>query len=218
MHQRVLPVSVGGSGAMTHEMCAEFGAAANFTGDGVVYGVEYGEQCWVGNLSKSAQKLNNSECEAIPCGGNPKQACGGPYKIQAFTATCEEVAMQPVLLSAARSGSNTTSLSTVNVHSRLIEGAWNILRVLVEDDRLRVWLNPSFADVTGASIPPADEVKPPKQPSPLLDGSLICTTASQGGRMLSAKAVGQWRLDYASVLPNRHIKTDDNEMGGIVRI
>lgn len=44
MHQRVLPVSVGGSGAMTHEMCAEFGAAANFTGDGVVYGVEYGDR------------------------------------------------------------------------------------------------------------------------------------------------------------------------------
>ena len=65
---------------MTHEMCAEFGAAANFTGDGVVYGVEYGEQCWATNLSKSAQKLNESACEALPCCGNPKQACGGPSK------------------------------------------------------------------------------------------------------------------------------------------
>ena len=209
MHQRVLPVPVGASNSMTHEVCAEFGAAANLTGDGVVYGVEYGEQCWAGSISKSAQKLNESECEALPCGGNPQQACGGAYKLQAFTATCKAVAMQPVLLSAARTGSNTAPpLGTVDVRSRLIEGAWNILRVLVEEDRLRVWLNPTFADVTGASIPPADEVTPPKQPSPLLDAKL---TMAGKGRVLSAKAVGQWRLDYASVLPNRHIKTDDDE-------
>ena len=119
--------------------------------------------------------------------------------------------MRPVLLSAARTGNNTASLATVNVRSRLMEGAWNILRVLVEDNRLRVWLNPNFADVTGASIPPADEVKPPKQPSPLLDVNL--TTVGKG-RVFTAKAVGQWRLDYASVLPNRHIKTDDDETGG----
>ena len=117
--------------------------------------------------------------------------------------------MRPVSLSATRTGmgSNVAPLGTADVRSRLIEGAWNILRVLVEEDRLRVWLNPTFADVTGASIPPVDEVKPPKQPSPLLDANL---TVSGRGRVLSAKAVGQWRLDYASVLPNRHIKIDDD--------
>jgi hypothetical protein len=197
MHQRVLPVGVGESGAMTHEMCAALGAASNVTGTGVAYGVEYGEQCWAGNLSANAKKLNESECEAIPCGGNPIQACGGPYKIQAFTASCEIAPERPVKLTAALVG-HTKAFDSFDVGSRLVEGAWNILRVLVEHNRVRVWLNPTFADVTGASGPPADENQPPHPPKPLIDANV---TASVKRRLLSAKADGQWRIDYASVLP-----------------
>merc|ERR1712194_533950 len=39
----------------------------------------------------------------------------------------------------------------------VVMASWNMLRVLVQDERVRVWFNPQFSDVTGASVPPADE-------------------------------------------------------------
>lgn len=198
MHDRLLPVPVGGSGAMTHEMCAAFAAFHNITGDGAVYGVEDGEQCWAGKMSTNAQKLNESDCEAIPCGGDPNQACGGPYKIQAFTAACEAEAEEPVMITATLPG-RAQALGTVDVRSRLVQGAWNILRVLVKEDRLVLWCNPNFADVTGASVPPTDERRAPHPPKPLIDLRLVAPVKSR--RALSARATGEWRIDYASVLP-----------------
>ena len=198
MHQRVLPTPVGVSGAMTHEICAAMGAAENFTGSSAVYGVEYGEQCWAGKLSTSAKKANESECEAIPCVGDSNQACGGPYRLQAFTASCKAAPERPVSMRAALGG--TRVISSVSVGSRLIEGAWNILRVIVGQHRLRVWLNPTFADVTGASrVPPADETKRAHPPKPLIDVNF--STPVKRRHSLSATANGQWRIDYASVLP-----------------
>lgn len=84
----------------------------------------------------------------------------------------------------ALGSTNNRVLGAVNVGSRLVEGAWNILRVIVEQDRFRLWLNPTFADVTGASVPPADSTEPPHPPKPLIDVNL--TTRVQRRHALSA--------------------------------
>ena len=44
MHARVLPLAVGSTAVMTHEICGAFCAAANVSGQGDLCGVEYGEQ------------------------------------------------------------------------------------------------------------------------------------------------------------------------------
>jgi hypothetical protein len=33
-------------------------------------------------------------------------------------------------------------IGTADIHGRIVTNAWNILRVLVEENRVRVWLNP----------------------------------------------------------------------------
>ena len=94
-----------------------------------------------------------------------------------------------------------TPLAQVNVTQRLVVGGWNILRVLCKAGRVQVWLNPNFADVVGASAPPADLQRAPQPPAPLVDSPVPSagTVALVG---LNATApLGAWRLDYASVLP-----------------
>lgn len=93
------------------------------------------------------------------------------------------------------------TIATVDVGGRLVSAAWNMLRVLIANGRVRVWLNPNFADVTGASVPPVDERRAPRAPAPLID-THVDIFRGGGSAGLSARAsTGQWRIDYASVLP-----------------
>ena len=98
------------------------------------------------------------------------------------------------------------TIATVDVGDQMVDSAWNMLRVLVGHGRARVWLNPNFADITGASGPPKDELRVPSAPPPLIDAQLdidnIFGEPGGGHGGLSARAsTGQWRIDYASVLP-----------------
>ena len=81
----------------------------------------------------------------------------------------------------------------------LVIGAWNLLRVALDDEGLRVWFNPQFPDVTGASVAPAGTT--PK----LMPPRLALRTKSAAPRVppkLSAKAAGGTvRIDYMSILP-----------------
>ena len=209
MRARVLPVPTGTSGYMTHAMCAAFGAAKNLTGPDVVYGVEYGEQCWGELMVNGSQRLNASACEATPCGGDPTEACGGPYKLQAFKASCKPVVKNPVHITVSKSGSaqsatetaQTQPIALADVSSRLVAGSWNILRAVVTQSRIQVFLNTNFKDVV-----PADEGQPPHPPTPLIDaklsedeGGAAASLSGSGG--LSVRATGQWRVDYVGVLP-----------------
>ena len=73
-----------------------------------------------------------------------------------------------------------------------------MLRVLIQADRVRVWLNPSFADITGAHVPPADEAHPPHTPAAIADAK---STAAAKAGLAAHVSTGQWRIDYASALP-----------------
>ena len=110
--------------------------------------------------------------------------------------TCTGGVVSPHLTASSPSGK---TLATKNVTGRLVGQGWNLLRVLTEPHRLRVWLNPNFADITGASAPPGDLAAPPHSPTPLVD------VAVQGGDAAPGLSVsttnGAWYVDYASVLP-----------------
>ena len=74
--------------------------------------------------------------------------------------------------------------------------------------------NPQFSDVTGGSVPPADEAAPLVPMPPRIDvhlgryrsGAPAETRAARraapsSGRMVLGAAGGDFRIDYASVLP-----------------
>ena len=115
--------------------------------------------------------------------------------------TVDAVANGTATLAISARQQYATPLAQVNVTQRLVVGGWNILRVLCKAGRVQVWLNPNFADVVGASAPPADLQRAPQPPAPLVDSPVPSagTVALVG---LNATApLGAWRLDYASVLP-----------------
>eukprot|EP00927_Polykrikos_kofoidii_P012849 TRINITY_DN15577_c0_g2_i1.p1 TRINITY_DN15577_c0_g2~~TRINITY_DN15577_c0_g2_i1.p1 ORF type:complete len:560 (-),score=80.06 TRINITY_DN15577_c0_g2_i1:8-1513(-) len=93
------------------------------------------------------------------------------------------------------------SFDVMKVEGGVVLKSWNMLRVLVQNGRVRVWFNPQFSDVTGASVPPADEVSTTAMP-PRID---VATTgkATGGDFVISTrrKNRGNFRVDYVSVLP-----------------
>ena len=64
--------------------------------------------------------------------------------------------------------------------------------------RARAWINPQFPDVTGASVPPADERAPPVPMPPRIDVTGV--QAGAGAASLVATG-GAFRVDYVSILP-----------------
>jgi len=93
------------------------------------------------------------------------------------------------------------SFDVSKVEGGVVMASWNMLRVLVQDERVRVWFNPQFSDVTGASVPPADEQSMQAMP-PRID---IATKgkASGGDLVISTPGTNKKnvRVDYVSVLP-----------------
>jgi hypothetical protein len=97
-------------------------------------------------------------------------------------------------------------LASVSVLEGIPEGgivmdSWNMLRVLVQRDRVQVWLNPQFSDVTGGSVPPQDEQSMKAMP-PRIDMP-VSTPATGGDLMILApdSNKGNTRVDYVSALP-----------------
>ena len=81
-----------------------------------------------------------------------------------------------------------------------------MVRVLVSDERVRVWLNPNFADIAGASGPPGDLRAAPHRPTPLVDEPIapvahMALTSGKSVLLGATTSGGNWRVDYASVLP-----------------
>lgn len=85
----------------------------------------------------------------------------------------------------------------------IVAASWNMLRLLVQQDgRVRVWLNPQFSDVTGASVPPADEAQPPVPMPPRIDALDAELVGAELTHVEVAALDGTaHRIDYMSVLP-----------------
>merc|ERR1712080_465270 len=78
--------------------------------------------------------------------------------------------------------------------------SWNMLRVLVRNNRVQVWINPQFSDVTGGSVPPQDEQSMKAMP-PRID---VPVTQAAGGdfKIFAPNGnQGNVRVDYVSALP-----------------
>jgi len=106
------------------------------------------------------------------------------------------VAADAQVLEVAASQPSSETLASTSISERLVTASWNILRILAEEHRVRVWLNPTYADITGASGPPGDEQAAPHGPAPLLDVALETIS----GAFRAVAADGAWRIDYSSVL------------------
>ncbi|KAF9880502.1 copper radical oxidase [Colletotrichum karsti] len=78
-HGRALKDSGTSSDSMTKEVCAEF------CKDYKYFGVEYGRECYCGNvLTSSATKVDASECN-MQCSGNSNQPCGAGDRLNLYT-------------------------------------------------------------------------------------------------------------------------------------
>merc|ERR1712137_959608 len=98
-------------------------------------------------------------------------------------------------------GGRLASFNVSQVEGGLVPRSWNLLRVLVQNERVRIWFNPQFSDVTGASVPPADEQSLKAMP-PRIDVA-IAAEPSGGDFLISTPNgnKGDVRVDYVSVLP-----------------
>ncbi|KAK3339956.1 WSC domain-containing protein [Lasiosphaeria hispida] len=68
------------SSSMTIGACADWCLNNGF----VLFGTEYGDECFCGNvIEKSANEANIGECD-FPCVGNPAEKCGGSDRLSLY--------------------------------------------------------------------------------------------------------------------------------------
>merc|ERR1711870_62031 len=103
-----------------------------------------------------------------PCAGNHSEICGGePYPggigdaVSVYSLQCDSDPSPE--LEVAEVSQAGKSLGVVDVRQRMVGLGWNLVRILAEPSRIRVWLNPTFADIAGSSI--GDDDVPPHQPA-----------------------------------------------------
>ncbi|XP_071179098.1 zonadhesin-like isoform X1 [Mytilus edulis] len=79
---RILHKQVLKDKGMTVEKCKQFCGIKGFK----FAGVEYGYECFCGNVLRKDRKRKESDCK-MPCSGNRRQTCGGPWRISIYTGT-----------------------------------------------------------------------------------------------------------------------------------
>ncbi|CAG2202657.1 unnamed protein product [Mytilus edulis] len=78
---RILPKAVLKDKGMTVQKCQQFCGKKGFK----FAGVEYGYECFCGNVLRKCRKRKESDCK-MPCSGNKRQTCGGPWRISIYTS------------------------------------------------------------------------------------------------------------------------------------
>ena len=90
-----------------------------------------------------------------------------------------------------------------SLENGVVVGAWNMLRVVVEGGRLRVWFNPMFPETGFVGDGVADAARVPKPLPPridVVDPHAATVPVPAGGFAVSA-GESPVLLDYASALP-----------------
>ncbi|XP_076084967.1 uncharacterized protein LOC143055698 isoform X1 [Mytilus galloprovincialis] len=77
---RILPKAVLKDKGMTVQKCQQFCGKKGFK----FAGVEYGYECFCGNVLRKCRKRKECDCKT-PCSGNKRQTCGGPWRISIYT-------------------------------------------------------------------------------------------------------------------------------------
>ncbi|XP_052106228.1 zonadhesin-like isoform X16 [Mytilus californianus] len=78
---RILPKEVLKDKGMTVQKCQQFCGQKGFK----FAGVEYGYECFCGNVLRKDRKRKERDCKT-PCSGNKQQICGGTWRISIYTA------------------------------------------------------------------------------------------------------------------------------------
>ncbi|CAC5414962.1 TN [Mytilus coruscus] len=78
---RILSKKVLKDKGMTVQKCQQFCGKKGFK----FAGVEYGYECFCGNVLRKGRKRKESDCKT-PCSGNKQQTCGGTWRISVYTA------------------------------------------------------------------------------------------------------------------------------------
>lgn len=116
----------------TLETCAYLCARAspNFT----VAAIENGAQCFCSDAAGVARaaplERPAADCDAVPCAGNPLVACGGQWRVQAFSFACEPYVAgawaDATLPMAARVEDLVSRLDVVGLTAQLIQNGADI--------------------------------------------------------------------------------------------
>jgi hypothetical protein len=208
----VVPLLGVQKGSMTNQHCAALCKDAHFRPFKYCGTERGGHYCMCGNSIDSKTYPLTGNC-SIPCPGDKTQMCGGEPQpggtgdaVSAYAMSCTGGTPSPNMrVSEAATGGKI--LATKDVSDRVIGQGWNLLRILAEPFRVRIWLNPTFVDITGASAPPGDQGTP-HAPKPLVDVSANRDETACGLNVLAMS--GSWTLDYASVLPPRLLGAGGN--------
>ncbi|KAL9044249.1 MAG: hypothetical protein Q9214_002599 [Letrouitia sp. 1 TL-2023] len=91
--------------SMTVEVCATFCKGYAYMG------VEYSTECFCGNTINAGSALATSGC-TMTCGGNPRQLCGGPNRLNFYAAGAASSSKTSTTTSQTSTTSKTTSTST----------------------------------------------------------------------------------------------------------
>ncbi|XP_076095742.1 uncharacterized protein LOC143066817 [Mytilus galloprovincialis] len=78
--KRILPKAVLKDKSMTVQKCRQFCGKKGFK----YAGVEYGIECFCGDVLRKNKKRKESDCK-MPCSGNKQQICGGTWRISIYT-------------------------------------------------------------------------------------------------------------------------------------
>ncbi|KAJ3067414.1 hypothetical protein HDU98_009369, partial [Podochytrium sp. JEL0797] len=77
---RVLPVKIQDHHDMTVDKCAQYAADAGYK----MFGVEWRQECWVGNAFEYPPYNLNSDMCKMSCYGDETQICGGPLALSMY--------------------------------------------------------------------------------------------------------------------------------------
>ena len=183
-------------------------------GGGALYEMSFWPEAINGTLRVRIGELpsNGDDDEAPATAGST-----APPPAPPFLLTIDANATDQTLRTLATCGTHSGGAATYDMRKEgkpeggLLVGAWNLLRVLIEhppsssssstEARVRVWFNPQFPDVTGASVamPPYKVVPMPPRIDVKLDASIFKVKA--GSMMVEAAGGSPQRVDYMGILP-----------------
>lgn len=113
---RALPTRISSLANQTVEQCSSQCLEANFT----ISGVEYGVECWCGNLMSSSAVNQTSEAPCnMACSGNANENCGAGNFMNVYS---NQVELQPVQLATVGSFRSLGCYNDTS-NSRVLQGA-----------------------------------------------------------------------------------------------
>ena len=137
-------------------------------------------------------------------GRQPAPALAGYIvAVRNATLSAQRCDLPPAGAGGSASCRDLATFDLQSLENGVVVGAWNMLRVVVEGGRLRVWFNPMFPETGFVGDGVADAARVPKPLPPridVVDPRAMTAPVPAGGFAVSA-GESPVMLDYASALP-----------------